>query len=89
MAAALQRLYVAVATGALTHDGDQLLAAHVGNARTWTSQGRTLIRKDYKHSPNKIDLVVALALAFEAAADARTAGEDRPVQRPTYRAAGY
>jgi phage terminase large subunit-like protein len=89
MAAALQRLYVAVATGDLTHDGDQLLAAHVGNARTWTSQGRTLIRKDYKHSPNKIDLVVALALAFEAAADARTAGEDRPVQRPTYRAAGY
>lgn len=89
MAAALQRFYVAVATGGLTHDGDSLLAAHAGNARTWTSQGRTLVRKDYKHSPNKIDLLIAAALAFEAAADSRTAGEDQPKQRPAYRAAGY
>jgi phage terminase large subunit-like protein len=87
MAAALQRFYVAVATKALTHDGDSLLALHVGNARTWVSQGRTLIRKDHRHSPNKIDLAVAAVLAFEAAADASAAGEGVPKKRA--RVAGF
>jgi phage terminase large subunit-like protein len=89
MAAALERFYVAAVTGQLQHDGDTRLAAHVGNARTWTSQGRTLVRKDYRHSPNKIDLLIAAVLAYEAAADSRTAGEDQPKPRPTHRAAGY
>jgi phage terminase large subunit-like protein len=77
MAAALQRFFVAVRTGErISTDGDTLLATHVGNARTWTSQGRTLIRKDGHHSPRKIDLVVAAVLAYEAAADSVAAGED-------------
>lgn len=77
MAAALERFYVAVqARDGISHDGDSLLAQHVGNARTYEAQGRTLVRKEYKHSPRKIDLLMAAVLGFEAAADARAAGED-------------
>jgi phage terminase large subunit-like protein len=87
MASALQRFYVALKTGGLSHDGDGLLAKHIGNARTWMSQGRTLIRKDRPHSPNKIDLAMAAVLALEAAADARLAGEDREPELPRRRRA--
>ena len=77
MSAALQRFFVAVKVGeGISHDGDTLLAAHVGNARTWLSQGRILVRKEYKHSSKKIDALIAAVLAFEAAADSRAAAED-------------
>jgi phage terminase large subunit-like protein len=84
MSAALQRLYVGVMTREVTHDGGSVLAQHVGNARTWMSQGRTLVRKDAPHSPRKIDALIAATLALEAAADAHAAGEDvekTPVRR--------
>jgi hypothetical protein len=90
MEAALRRFWVAARTGeGLSHDGDQLLAQHVGNARTIRSKGRTVVGKDRPHSPRKIDLLIAAVLAFEAAADARTAGEDRPAPKREYRAAGF
>lgn len=77
MAAALERFYVAVKTHeGVRHDGSTLLTTHVLNARTFRSQGRVLIKKDSPHSPRKIDACVSAVLAFEAAADARTAKED-------------
>jgi phage terminase large subunit-like protein len=90
MGAALQRFWIAAKTGeGLSHDGDTLLAQHVGNARVVRSQGHNLVGKDRPHSPRKIDLLVAAVLAFEAAADARVAGEDRRAERKVYRAAGF
>ena len=89
MSAALQRFYVAVATRDLSHDGDTVFAQHVGNARTWLSQGRVLVRKDQPHSPRKIDALIAATLALEAAADARAAGEDIALAPASRRAWGF
>jgi phage terminase large subunit-like protein len=87
MSAALQRFYVAAVSGSgISHDGDALLAQHVGSARTWMSQGRTLVRKESKHSARKIDLLVAAVLAFEARGDVIAAGEDAAPQAKSRRA---
>ena len=79
MAAALERLRTDVSTGSLSHDGDQTVAVHVRNARRVRRTGGIVIGKPNDHQ--KIDLVMADALAHEAAADARTAGLTRPRQR--------
>lgn len=86
MAAAIQRFYVAVKTRELSHNGDTLMARHIDNSRTFESQGRTLIRKEYRHSPKKIDITVASVLAFEAVGDAIAAGEhiEQPVKRKVW-----
>lgn len=79
MARAIERLHTAVLDRSVTHDGSRVLAAHVGNARRKPTRAGVLIRKDRPKSPNKIDAAVAAVLAFEARADAVTAGlNERP-----------
>lgn len=79
MAAALERLRTDVATKVLTHDGDATALAHVRNARRVRRPGGIVIGKPNDHQ--KIDVVMADALAHEAACDARAAGLTRPRRR--------
>lgn len=68
MAPATDRLFQAVATGALTHDGDPRLAAHMGNCVAKATPMGDLVSKDKKGSPRKIDAAVAAIVAFDRAA---------------------
>lgn len=87
MSFALERFYTAVRTHeGIRHDGGTTLTTHVLNARTFRSQGRTLVKKESPHSPKKIDALISSVLAFEAASDARTAKEDVTPERPQRRA---
>lgn len=72
MAAALERLRTDIATAGLTHDNDPMTAAHLRNARRVRRSGGIVIGKPNDHQ--KIDAVMADALAHEAACDARAAG---------------
>ena len=78
MAAALERLRTDVTAGGFTHDGDPVALTHVRNARRVRRTGGVVVGKPNDHQ--KIDLVMADALAHEAACDARAAGLTRPVQ---------
>lgn len=74
--------------GAMSHDGDALLAEHIGNAvKKWTrirveqdgeEEGRNeflwLIRKESAKSRRKIDLAMAACLSWEARGDALRSG---------------
>ncbi len=68
MAPATDRLYQAVAAGAVTHDADPRLAAHVGHCVARSTPLGDLIVKDKKNSPRKIDAAVAAIVAFDRAA---------------------
>lgn len=77
MAYALKAYRTAMQTGEVTHNGDRVLARHIGNAcRTNTNyrddQGEPmwLIRKEQPDSPNKIDAAMAGCLSWEARNDA-------------------
>lgn len=72
MAAVLERLRTDVANGAVSHDGDPVMLGHVRNARRVRRPGGVVVGKPNDHQ--KIDMVMADALAHEAACDARTAG---------------
>lgn len=72
MAAALERLRTDIATEALTHDDDPMMLTHLRNARRVRRSGGIVIGKPNDHQ--KIDVVMADALAHEAACDARAAG---------------
>jgi len=74
MAAALDRLHSDLMTGVVWHDDDLIAAEHYGNAYVRRKAGHRLVRKEYPNSPRKIDSVVGDALAYEARADALTAG---------------
>lgn len=74
--------------GGLTHDGHGDYATHVGNAFKVVLQGTMedgeplwLIRKERPDSPNKIDLVMAGALSWEARGDAIAAGAKPAAKR--------
>lgn len=70
---ALRRFETDLTTGALTHDGCPITAAHVANARKIAKPGdRYILGKPNQHQ--KIDAAMACVLAHEAAADARAAG---------------
>jgi hypothetical protein len=73
MATALERLHTAIVTGEMSHDDEtrlgKVMTRHFHNARKWVRSGGTVIGKQAKNSPKKIDAAVAAALAFEAAAD--------------------
>lgn len=73
MAAALERLHTAITSGTMSHDDDtrlgKIMSRHFRNAREWKRRGGTVIGKEGKNSPRKIDAAVAAALAFEACAD--------------------
>lgn len=66
--------------GALSHDGDELLARHIANAVMHPTRMRDgdrelwVIRKDGPKSPRKIDAAMAAALSWEARGDAIRAG---------------
>ena len=68
MAPATDRLYQAVSTGTLTHDGDERMAAHFAHAVAKSTALGDLIVKDKRNSPRKIDAAVAAIVAFDRAA---------------------
>jgi hypothetical protein len=81
MSAAIRAYQTAIQTGALSHDGHEGMARHIGNAfrrelRQRDDQDRPLyyIRKERSDSPHKIDLAMAGILSWEARNDGLTAG---------------
>ncbi len=67
MAAARSRFHSAVATGALSHDGDPRLARHLLNAVVKETTDGRYVTKDGPNSPRKIDLAVAAIVALDRA----------------------
>lgn len=67
MAPATDRLYQAVAEQTITHDGDERLARHIGNAVAQASPLGDVIVKDRKHSRNKIDAAIGAIVAYDRA----------------------
>jgi hypothetical protein len=82
VAYALKAYVEAIATAELSHDSDEVLVRHVGNAvktRTHIRDEDTgdflwLIRKESPKSARKIDLAMASLLSWEARGDAIRAG---------------
>lgn len=81
MAYALRAYANAMRTGALSHDGDEMFAAHIGNARKkllniFDDDGERLwiIEKERPDSLFKIDAAMAGALSWEARGDAIASG---------------
>lgn len=68
MAPATDRLYQAVATHMVTHDGDARMAAHVAHCVAKRTPQGDLVSKDKRGSPRKIDAAVAAIVAFDRAA---------------------
>lgn len=67
MVPATTRFFQAVTNSGLTHSGDPRLARHVGNCRVRPTVRGSMISKDAKKSPRKIDLAVAAVMALERA----------------------
>lgn len=67
MARATDRMFQAVTTGALTHDGDPRLAAHIAHAVVRSTPNGDVITKDKRGSPRKIDAAVAAIVAYDHA----------------------
>jgi phage terminase large subunit-like protein len=67
-AAACDRFRVAVLEGDLQHEGDPVLARHVGHCVAKDTPYGTIIGKEHPDSPRKIDAAVAAVVAFERAA---------------------
>ena len=67
MAPATDRLYQAVATRRVTHDGDQRLAAHMAHCVAKPTPMGDLVSKDKRGSPRKIDAAVAAIVAHDRA----------------------
>jgi hypothetical protein len=79
--ASLVRFEADLRSGALTHDGCPITAAHITNARKIPKPGdRFILGKPAQHQ--KIDAAVTSVLCHEAAADARAAGWAPPKPRP-------
>lgn len=68
MAPATDRMYQAVKEGAVTHDGDKDLAAHVSHCVAKSTALGDLVAKDRKNSPRKIDLAICAIAATERSA---------------------
>ena len=90
MAYAIQSFNNALLSGDLTHDGNQRLTSHIGNAYRRTvpikdERGLPLwtIYKERHDSPHKIDGAMAAILSWEARGDAITAGVGE-VRRSVY-----
>lgn len=67
MGPAVDRTYVAIAEGKLTHDGNEALARHVGNAVAKRSSFGDVLSKDSRDSVRKIDGAIGLVLATSRA----------------------
>lgn len=68
MGPATDRTYQAVTAGAVSHDGDPRMAAHIAHAVATPSPVGDLITKDRRGSPRKIDAAVAAIVALDRAA---------------------
>jgi phage terminase large subunit-like protein len=88
VANAIARFVSALKSGDLTHDGDEKLAEHIGNARKHPlknfeddeGQPLWLIEKERPDSPKKMDGAMAAVLSWEARTDAlRHGAADDPV----------
>ncbi|GLB90942.1 MULTISPECIES: terminase TerL endonuclease subunit [Mycobacterium] len=77
MAPATDRLYQAVTTKAVTHDGEPRLAMHVAHCVAKPTPMGDLVSKDKKGSPRKIDAAVAAIVAFDRAAWHQTKNRKR------------
>lgn len=82
VAFALRAYKQAMTTGDITHDGDEAMTRHIGNAvrrraRARDDDGKPMwtIGKPARHSPYKIDAAMAGCLAWEARRDAVAAGQ--------------
>jgi phage terminase large subunit-like protein len=64
MAELCSRLYTAVVTQAVTHDGHPRLTAHMANAVVKERGPNAYITKGDRHSPRKTDLAIAAVLAY-------------------------
>jgi hypothetical protein len=78
---AVRNYRTAVGAGDLTHDGNEVMSRHIGNARrrklaVYDDDHRPLyaLSKDRPNSPRKIDAAMAGILAWEARGDAVAAG---------------
>jgi hypothetical protein len=49
-----------IVSGRFTHDGDSVIARHVGNARNYPTKGRMSISKESPDSAKKIDAAVCV-----------------------------
>lgn len=74
MGAALDRLHADLMNGTVWHDDDPLAAEHYGNVYVRRKGPYRLVRKEHPNSARKIDSVVGDTLAYEARADALSAG---------------
>jgi hypothetical protein len=72
--AALDRLRSDLITGVAWHSGHGVFVEHFANAYVRRRGSLRLVRKEHDQSDRKIDSVVGAALAYEARADAITAG---------------
>jgi phage terminase large subunit-like protein len=68
MAPATDRAYAAISEGRITHDGNETLAAHMGNAVAKRTPMGDLVSKDKRGSTRKIDACVAAIVAHDRAA---------------------
>jgi phage terminase large subunit-like protein len=67
MAAACDRFRADALQGGLTHDGDPVLARHIGHCVAKLTAFGTVVTKTHPDSPRKIDVAVAAILAYERA----------------------
>ena len=68
MAPATDRMYAAISEGRITHDGNEILAEHMGNAVAKPTPMGDLVSKDKRGSTRKIDACVAAIVAHDRAA---------------------
>lgn len=68
MAPATDRMFQAVSTGTVTHDGDGRLASHIAHCVAKRTPMGDLVTKDKRGSPRKIDAAVAAIVALDRAA---------------------
>jgi phage terminase large subunit-like protein len=67
MIKACAKFYDATAEGRIVHDGDPLLARHIGNTAVKLTPAGPHIKKENPNSPRKIDAAVAAILAHDRA----------------------
>ena len=67
MARATDKLFAAIKSGTVTHDGDETLALHVSNATTRSTPHGDILVKHSKNSDRKIDALIAACIAHDHA----------------------
>ena len=68
MGPATDRLFSAVAEQAITHDGDERLAAHIAHCVAKSTPHGDVVTKDKRMSTLKIDAAIAAIIAADRAA---------------------